>query len=65
MTDLTSTVNDKGKAKETNQDDDQALAKVYESFDFEPLWKRLSDALDRLKGDPGAAQILLPLIEVS
>lgn len=47
------------------KEDEEKLAKIYESFKFDPLWRRLSDALTRLKGDPNAAQILLPLIEVS
>lgn len=57
-----------GKADEkskANDDEEKELARVYENFDFDPLWSRLSEALTRMKGDPNAAQILLPLIEVS
>ncbi|PWN49222.1 HECT-domain-containing protein [Violaceomyces palustris] len=60
---------DPGSASETEtttakrQEDEAKLAKIYESFEFDPLWSRLSDALLRLRGDPNAAQILLPLIE--
>lgn len=47
-----------------NDEEEKELARVYEAFDFDPLWSRLSEALTRMKGDPNAAQILLPLIEV-
>lgn len=43
---------------------EEKLAKVNESFDFDGLWKRLSEALTRLQADQGSAQVLLPLIEV-
>lgn len=39
------------------------LAKVYERFDFEELWARLSETLMRLQSDPNSAQVLLPIIE--
>ncbi|PWN44550.1 HECT-domain-containing protein [Ceraceosorus guamensis] len=65
---ILSRTSQKGKAKDKeakkpSPEDEEALAKIYEGFDFEELWKKLSEALDRLKGDAGAAQVLLPLIE--
>jgi hypothetical protein len=54
-----------GKAKETESEEEKKLAEIYENFDFEAIWERLSQVLTRLKRDPNAAQILLPLIEVS
>lgn len=58
--------NDEETNKSAKQsEDEERLARLYEGFQFAPLWRRLSDALTRLKGDPNAAQILLPLIEVS
>ena len=41
------------------------LAEIYESFELDPIWDKLSKVLTRLEGDPSAAQILLPSIEVS
>ncbi|SPO41451.1 related to ubiquitin-protein ligase 1 [Pseudozyma flocculosa] len=49
--------------KKRKEEDEAKLAQIYEKFEFDPLWARLSEALSRLKGDPNAAQILLPLIE--
>ncbi|SJX63680.1 related to ubiquitin-protein ligase 1 [Sporisorium reilianum f. sp. reilianum] len=49
--------------KKKRQQDEAELAKIYESFEFDTLWSKLSDVLSRMKNDPGAAQILLPLIE--
>ncbi|KAN0060814.1 E3 ubiquitin-protein ligase tom1 [Thecaphora frezii] len=49
--------------KNRRQEDEAKLAQIYEKFEFDPLWARLSEALSRLKNDPNAAQILLPLIE--
>lgn len=51
------------KQKKKREEDEAKLAKIYESFEFDPLWSKLSDVLSRMKNDPGAAQILLPLIE--
>ncbi|EST09465.1 hypothetical protein PSEUBRA_000676 [Kalmanozyma brasiliensis GHG001] len=51
------------KQKKRREEDEAKLAKIYESFEFDPLWSKLSDVLSRMKNDPGAAQILLPLIE--
>ncbi|KIS68346.1 uncharacterized protein UMAG_03442 [Mycosarcoma maydis] len=54
------------KSESRKKDFDQseaALAKIYESFEFDVLWSKLSEVLSRMKNDPGAAQILLPLIE--
>ncbi len=52
-------------AKREAEEKEKNLAKIYQSFDFEPLWAKLSEALTRLEDDPSAAQVLLPLIEVS
>ena len=49
--------------KKKKEEDEAKLAKMYESFEFDPLWSKLSDVLARMRNDPGAAQILLPLIE--
>ncbi|CDW98756.1 hypothetical protein, partial [Sporisorium scitamineum] len=49
--------------KKKREQDEAELAKIYESFEFDTLWSKLSDVLSRMKNDPGAAQILLPLIE--
>lgn len=49
--------------KKKREEDEAKLAKIYESFKFDTLWSKLSDVLSRMKNDPGAAQILLPLIE--
>jgi hypothetical protein len=54
-----------GKANGVKSEEESKLAEIYEDFDFEPIWERLSQVLTRLRGDPNAAQILLPLIEVS
>jgi membrane-bound ClpP family serine protease len=54
-----------GKQKGVSSEDEKKLADIYESFDFESIWAKLSQVLTRLRGDPNAAQILLPLIEVS
>lgn len=51
---------EKGKSAE----DEEHLAQIYESFEFDAIWDKLSKVLTRLEGDPNAAQILLPLIEV-
>ena len=51
--------------KNRKEQDEAKLTQIYEKFHFDPLWDRLSQVLTRLKGDPSAAQILLPLIEVS
>lgn len=56
---------DSKNGKEKNAEDEARLAQIYESFEFEPIWDRLSQVLTRLEGDPNAAQVLLPLIEVS
>lgn len=53
------------KDKGAMSEDEKKLAEIYESFDFESIWTKLSQVLTRLRGDPNAAQILLPLIEVS
>ncbi|WFD30722.1 HECT-type E3 ubiquitin transferase [Malassezia sp. CBS 17886] len=55
-----------GKAALTEEEtsaNEAKLAQVYETFDFTPLWHRLSESLARLQGDPSSAQVLLPLIE--
>ena len=59
-----------GEAQEEKQEDSEKkremeakLSRVYESFDLEMLWKRLSEALSRLQSDPASAQVLLPSIE--
>lgn len=44
-------------------EDEEKLAQIYESLDFEPIWQKLSLLLSRLEADPSAAQVLLPLIE--
>ncbi|KAJ1022444.1 hypothetical protein NDA16_003433 [Ustilago loliicola] len=49
--------------KKKREEDEAKLAKIYETFEFDTLWSKLSDVLSRMKNDPGAAQILLPLIE--
>ena len=49
--------------KRKREQEEAELAKIYESFEFDTLWSKLSDVLSRMKNDPGAAQILLPLIE--
>ncbi|GAK65645.1 uncharacterized protein PAN0_009c3863 [Moesziomyces antarcticus] len=49
--------------KKKREEDEAKLAKIYESFEFDTLWSKLSSVLSRMKNDPGAAQILLPLIE--
>ncbi|PWY98189.1 HECT-domain-containing protein [Testicularia cyperi] len=49
--------------KRKREEDEARLAKLYEQFEFDPLWAKLSEVLTRMKNDPGAAQILLPLIE--
>lgn len=54
-----------GKQKGIESEDEKKLAEIYENFDFEAIWDKLSQVLTRLRGDPNAAQILLPLIEVS
>ncbi|PWN36578.1 HECT-domain-containing protein [Meira miltonrushii] len=54
---------DSKNGKEKNAEDEARLAQIYESFEFEPIWDRLSQVLTRLEGDPNAAQVLLPLIE--
>jgi hypothetical protein len=54
-----------GKDKAAVSEDEKKLADIYESFEFESIWTKLSQVLTRLRGDPNAAQILLPLIEVS
>lgn len=52
------------EAQKKKREQDQAkLGAIYESFKFDPLWAKLSDVLSRMKNDPGAAQIMLPLIE--
>ena len=51
-------------AKKQAEENEKKLAMIYESFNFEPLWAKLSEALTRLEDDPSAAQVLLPLIEV-
>jgi hypothetical protein len=58
-------LSEKGKERKTGSKEEEELARLYEGFEFEQLWRKLSDALDRLRGDSGAAMILLPLIEVS
>ncbi|KAE8266509.1 hypothetical protein A4X09_0g5834 [Tilletia walkeri] len=50
-------------AKKEKEKNEEKLKKMYEDFDFRPLWTRLSQALTRLKDSPSAAQVLLPLIE--
>ncbi|KAK0535588.1 E3 ubiquitin-protein ligase tom1 [Tilletia horrida] len=50
-------------AKKEKEANEEKLKKMYEEFDFRPLWTRLSQALTRLKDNPSAAQVLLPLIE--
>ncbi|CAD6898389.1 unnamed protein product [Tilletia controversa] len=50
-------------AKKEKKENEEKLKKMYEEFDFRPLWTRLSQALTRLKDSPSAAQVLLPLIE--
>ncbi|KAK0549071.1 E3 ubiquitin-protein ligase tom1 [Tilletia horrida] len=50
-------------AKKEKEENEEKLKKMYEEFDFRPLWTRLSQALTRLKDNPSAAQVLLPLIE--
>lgn len=52
-------------AKALAEENEKKLAKIYEGFQFQPLWDKLSEALTRLEDDPSAAQVLLPLIEVS
>ena len=59
-----------GETQEEKQEDSEKkremeakLSRVYESFDLEMLWKRLSEALSRLQSDPASAQVLLPSIE--
>ncbi len=53
-----------GEAQKKKREEDEAkLAKIYENFEFDTLWSKLSAVLSRMKNDPGAAQILLPLIE--
>lgn len=49
--------------KKKREQDEAKLANIYEAFQFDTLWSKLSDVLSRMKNDPGAAQILLPLIE--
>ncbi|SPO27765.1 related to ubiquitin-protein ligase 1 [Ustilago trichophora] len=49
--------------KKKREEDEAKLGAIYESFKFDPLWAKLSDVLSRMKNDPGAAQIMLPLIE--
>lgn len=53
----------RGKGK--SAEDVAKLAEIYESFELDPIWDKLSKVLTRLEGDPSAAQILLPSIEVS
>lgn len=48
---------------EEKREAEAKLAQVYENFDFEVLWLKLSEALSRLDYDPGTAQVLLPTIE--
>lgn len=59
-----------GETEEEKQEDSEKkremeakLSRVYENFDLEMLWKRLSEALSRLQADPASAQVLLPSIE--
>ena len=47
------------------KEDEEKLAQIYESFQFDGLWDKLSEALSRMEDDSSAAMILLPLIEVS
>lgn len=56
---------DSKNANQKSAEDEAKLAQIYEGFEFEPIWDRLSQVLTRLEGDPNAAQVLLPLIEVS
>ncbi|KAJ1022812.1 hypothetical protein NDA18_005145 [Ustilago nuda] len=49
--------------KKKREQDEAKLANIYEAFQFDILWSKLSNVLSRMKNDPGAAQILLPLIE--
>lgn len=49
--------------KKKRKEDEAKLAEMYEKFEFDPLWSKLSQVLSRMKNDPGASQILLPLIE--
>ncbi|KAK4689594.1 E3 ubiquitin-protein ligase HUWE1, partial [Tremellales sp. Uapishka_1] len=45
---------------------EQAVAKIYDSFDFEPMWKKLGDCLNAVEMRDGTEQIatvLLPLVE--
>lgn len=51
------------RPKGVDRESEERLAAVYESFDFDRLWARLSEALARIQSDPGSAQVLLPLIE--
>lgn len=51
------------RLKGVDRESEERLATVYESFDFDRLWARLSEALARIQSDPGSAQVLLPLIE--
>lgn len=53
----------KNVSAEEKREGEEKLARVYESFDFDALWTRLSEALTRLRRDPGSAQVLLPMIE--
>lgn len=52
------------KARKKKEDEEQ-LAKIYEGFQFDGLWSKLSESLSRMEDDSSAAMILLPLIEVS
>lgn len=59
-----------GESEEEKQEDTEKkremeakLSRVYENFDLQMLWKRLSEALSRLQSDPASAQVLLPSIE--
>ncbi|SNX85924.1 related to ubiquitin-protein ligase 1 [Melanopsichium pennsylvanicum] len=49
--------------KKKREEDQAKLSQIYKSFHFDALWSKLSEVLSRMKNDPGAAQILLPLIE--
>lgn len=53
----------KNVSAEEKREGEEKLARVYENFDFDALWTRLSEALTRLRRDPGSAQVLLPMIE--
>ena len=55
--------NDANAEGGVDSENEEKLAQVYETFEFDGLWTRLSEALSRMQGDQGSAQVLLPLIE--